>query len=85
MTAQPGIAEKTAGPSIAGPGAAPRIADGTLRRLYLPTVVVAGLAAWLSWLGWETLARYGPLLAEFQPGAPDQPLAAGLPAGTVTE
>ena len=69
MTAQPGIAGKTAGLGIAGqagpgtaaPGAAPRIAGRTLRRLYLPTVVVAGLAAWLSWLGWETLARYGPL------------------------
>src|SRR5580698_10455921 len=69
MTAQPGIAEKTAGPGIAGqagpgtaaPGAAPRIAGRTLRRLYLPTLLVAGLAAWLSWLGWETLARYGPL------------------------
>src|ERR1700733_8146866 len=33
----------------------------------------------------EIVARYGPLLAEFQPGAPDQPLAPGLPAGTVTD
>jgi ADP-ribosylglycohydrolase len=33
----------------------------------------------------EIVARYGPLLAEFQPGPPDQPLAAGLPAGTVTD
>ena len=31
------------------------------------------------------MARYGPLLEEFQPGAPDQPLAPGLPAGTVTD
>ena len=33
----------------------------------------------------EIVARYGPLLEEFQPGAPDQPLAPGLPAGTVTD
>jgi sterol desaturase/sphingolipid hydroxylase (fatty acid hydroxylase superfamily) len=31
------------------------------RRLYLPTVAVAGIAAWLSWFGWETLAQYGPV------------------------
>ena len=28
----------------------------TARRLYLPTVVVAGLAAWLGWRGWTALA-----------------------------
>jgi ADP-ribosylglycohydrolase len=33
----------------------------------------------------EIAARYGPLLEEFQPGPPDQPLAPGLPAGTVTD
>jgi ADP-ribosylglycohydrolase len=33
----------------------------------------------------EIVARYGPLLEEFQPGAPDQPLAPGLPAGTITD
>src|SRR3984885_10688449 len=33
----------------------------------------------------EIVARYGPLLEEFEPGAPDQPLAPGLPAGTVTD
>jgi len=33
----------------------------------------------------EIVARYGPLLEAFQPGAPDQPLAPGLPAGTVTD
>ena len=33
----------------------------------------------------EIVARYGPLLAEFRPGPPDQPLAPGLPAGTVTD
>jgi ADP-ribosylglycohydrolase len=31
------------------------------------------------------VARYGPLLGEFQPGPPDHPLAAGRPAGTVTD
>jgi len=31
------------------------------------------------------VARYGPLVDWFQPGPPDQPLAAGLPAGTVTD
>jgi ADP-ribosylglycohydrolase len=33
----------------------------------------------------KIVARYGGLLAEFQPGPADQPLAAGLPAGTVTD
>jgi ADP-ribosylglycohydrolase len=33
----------------------------------------------------EIVARYGPLMAEFQPGPPDQPLAPGLPAGTITD
>ena len=33
----------------------------------------------------EIVARYGPLLEEFEPGAPDQPLAPDLPAGTVTD
>lgn len=30
-------------------------------RLYLPTIVVAGLAVWMSWLGWDRLASYGPV------------------------
>jgi sterol desaturase/sphingolipid hydroxylase (fatty acid hydroxylase superfamily) len=29
------------------------------RGLYLPTLVLAGLAAWLSWRGWNDLAQYG--------------------------
>jgi ADP-ribosylglycohydrolase len=33
----------------------------------------------------EIVARYGPLLEEFETGPPDQPLAPGLPAGTVTD
>jgi sterol desaturase/sphingolipid hydroxylase (fatty acid hydroxylase superfamily) len=57
MAAEPG--------SIGTPAALARPRAGGLgasvRRLYLPTVLVAGLAAWLSWLGWEVLAQYGPL------------------------
>ncbi len=30
-------------------------------------------------------ARYGPLVEDFHPGPPDHPLAAGLPAGHVTD
>jgi ADP-ribosylglycohydrolase len=33
----------------------------------------------------QVVARYGPLLDWFQPGAADQPLAPGLAAGTVTD
>jgi ADP-ribosylglycohydrolase len=33
----------------------------------------------------EIVARYGPLVVTFQPGPPGHPLAAGLPAGTVTD
>ena len=33
----------------------------------------------------EIVARYGRLLDTFQPGPPDHPLAAGLPAGSVTD
>jgi ADP-ribosylglycohydrolase len=33
----------------------------------------------------QVVARYGPLLDWFQPGAADQPLAPGLLAGTVTD
>ena len=36
-------------------------ASGTVsRRLYLPAVLVAGLAAWLAWRGRTALAGYGP-------------------------
>jgi sterol desaturase/sphingolipid hydroxylase (fatty acid hydroxylase superfamily) len=31
----------------------------TVRRLYLPTIAITGLAAWLSWRGWEVLGRPG--------------------------
>jgi sterol desaturase/sphingolipid hydroxylase (fatty acid hydroxylase superfamily) len=61
MTADPGAA-----PALASPIAQDReeaAAAGTsARRIYLPTVVVAGLAAWLSWLGWRALAQYGPVV-----------------------
>jgi sterol desaturase/sphingolipid hydroxylase (fatty acid hydroxylase superfamily) len=30
------------------------------RRLYLPTVVMAGVTAWLSWRGWTALEDFGP-------------------------
>jgi len=30
------------------------------RRLYLPAIVIAGLAAWLSWRGWSALEQFGP-------------------------
>jgi ADP-ribosylglycohydrolase len=33
----------------------------------------------------EIVARYGSLLGGFEPGPPDHPLAAGRPAGTVTD
>jgi ADP-ribosylglycohydrolase len=33
----------------------------------------------------EIVVRYGPLVESFQPGPADQPLAAGRPAGTVTD
>ncbi len=34
-------------------------ARGGGRRLYLPTIVIAGLAAWLSWRGWSVLGQSG--------------------------
>jgi sterol desaturase/sphingolipid hydroxylase (fatty acid hydroxylase superfamily) len=37
--------------------AAPRAA--AWRRVYLPTVIVAGLAGWLGWTGWEQLSALG--------------------------
>jgi ADP-ribosylglycohydrolase len=33
----------------------------------------------------QIAARYGPLLASFEPGPPDHPIAAGMPAGSVTD
>jgi sterol desaturase/sphingolipid hydroxylase (fatty acid hydroxylase superfamily) len=57
MAAEPGVIDSAA--AQAGEKA---VAPSTIaRRICLPTVVVAGLAAWLSWLGWEALAQYGPV------------------------
>jgi sterol desaturase/sphingolipid hydroxylase (fatty acid hydroxylase superfamily) len=39
--------------------AAPARARGPGWGLYLPTVVIAGAAAWLSWRGWDALGRSG--------------------------
>jgi hypothetical protein len=33
------------------------------RRLYLPTIMIAGLAAWLSWRGWTALEQTGVVRA----------------------
>jgi ADP-ribosylglycohydrolase len=33
----------------------------------------------------EIVAHWGPLLAGFEPAPPGHPIAAGLPAGTVTD
>jgi sterol desaturase/sphingolipid hydroxylase (fatty acid hydroxylase superfamily) len=45
----------------AAPARARRRTPGMVsRRLYLPTVLVAGLAAWLGWRGWTALAGFGP-------------------------
>jgi sterol desaturase/sphingolipid hydroxylase (fatty acid hydroxylase superfamily) len=61
MAADPGPSAALASPVAPAPDqAAPP--GPSARRLYLPTVVVAGLAAWLSWLGWHALAQYGPVV-----------------------
>jgi surfactin synthase thioesterase subunit len=38
-------------------GAGPRAVRRAGRRLYLPTIVIAGLAGWLSWQGWTALGQ----------------------------
>ncbi len=45
------------GPGAAEPatGAAGRVSRG----FYLPTIAITGLAAWLSWRGWEALSQIG--------------------------
>jgi sterol desaturase/sphingolipid hydroxylase (fatty acid hydroxylase superfamily) len=59
MAAELDQAERNDPPAAQARGQA--IARGAaLRRLYLPTVVVAGTAAWLSWLGWQELSESGP-------------------------
>ena len=57
MAAEPVIVDSPAA-QVREKAEAPGI---SIRRVCLPSVVVAGLAAWLSWLGWEALAQYGPL------------------------
>lgn len=52
MLAEPRPLATSAGPAAVSPSMA--------RRLYLPTVVVAGLAAYLGWRGWTVLSGYGP-------------------------
>ena len=45
-----------------GPGAAEPVAGAARsvsRRLYLPTIAITGLAAWLSWRGWDALGQVG--------------------------
>lgn len=41
-----------------GPQAAESVRAGR-RGLYLPTIAITGLAAWLSWRGWQALGRGG--------------------------
>jgi sterol desaturase/sphingolipid hydroxylase (fatty acid hydroxylase superfamily) len=60
MAADSGAAAALAVPAAQDREEAPT-AGTSARRLYLPTVVIAGLAAWLSWLGWLALAQYGPV------------------------
>jgi sterol desaturase/sphingolipid hydroxylase (fatty acid hydroxylase superfamily) len=58
-----------------GPAALPAaLPAARTRRLYLPTVVVAAAAAWLTWRGWQELGQYGPAhsirAGEFQLAGP---------------
>ena len=44
-----------------GSGTVPgEISARVSRRLYLPTVVMAGITAWLSWRGWTALENLAP-------------------------
>jgi hypothetical protein len=44
-----------------GSGTVPgEISARVSRRLYLPTVVMAAITAWLSWRGWTALEDFGP-------------------------
>ena len=57
MAAEPVVVDSPAAP-VREQAEAPGI---SIRRICLPSVVIAGLAAWLSWRGWEALAQYGPV------------------------
>lgn len=59
LTPTPELAASPAATPTATPVAASRVAG--VRGLYLPTVAVAVLVAWLAWRGWSALAGYGPL------------------------
>src|SRR5262249_43594617 len=61
-------------PAIALPQTRVPAALAAVRRIYLPTIAIAVLAAWLSREGWQALAPWGPLhqvrSAEFQLAGP---------------
>lgn len=57
MVVEPGRVDTSAVPGRGG-AAAP---GASATRLYLPTVAVTGLAAWLAWLGWQALGRSDPV------------------------
>jgi hypothetical protein len=46
-------------PPAAGEGQGSAQSQRASRRLYLPAIVIAGLAAWLSWRGWTALGQTG--------------------------
>jgi TRAP-type C4-dicarboxylate transport system permease small subunit len=52
-----------------GSGTVPdEISARVSRRLYLPTVVMAGITAWLSWRGWSALEQFGPAARSISAG-----------------
>jgi sterol desaturase/sphingolipid hydroxylase (fatty acid hydroxylase superfamily) len=53
-----GDGDDAAGPVPALPGR-PAAGGPGRRGLYLPTVLIAGLAAWLGWRGWGELSEFG--------------------------
>ena len=55
MNMQVGKVETAPAPTGHPPAESQRVG----RRLYLPTIVIAGLAAWLSYRGWTALAQTG--------------------------
>ena len=61
MGAVPPAATQMFVPGGAAPESPAQARGVTGWRLYPPTIVVAGLAGWLSWLGWDRLASYGPV------------------------
>lgn len=47
-------------PQVSDQQASGRRTLALVGRVYLPTFVVAGCAAWLAWFGWTILSGYGP-------------------------